>query len=560
MLTREQKGELDLRDLTTLPELREVAMPKLSAFRRLQLWASVAAVLWIAGALGVADHLILRETQHEVEEARANARVETGYVARLLEEKLFEAERLTATLALQDSVVRAVRALNGRTSAFDRLSSEDRYRRLVADPDARVINEYFARLATSLDLNQIFLLDKLGNCVASSHWERPDVCIPSNYAGRRYFQEAAENGAARQFAIGRQVRIPSFFFSSAIRDDEGFQGATVVRITSDETTGTLLNGRHLTLVTDRYGVVVGSTDKGLLLHHLGEGLATSPPADKLDAIYGVTRLDDIGVTRANDAPYGLELWRRGDALYIMTTMVVRGGDLSIVRFIPARRFLEVAETGWGFATAAIVMGLMVIVLIERTTDYAARRQAHLAALSGANTTLSWVARRLYDLAVSDSLTGAANRRYFMQRLDEEVGRAERGGRPLSLAMLDIDHFKRINDSHGHPVGDEAIRAVASRCMEIVRGYDIVGRLGGEEFAILLLDADERAAAEVAERVRSWFSGREHVFNGNKVALTCSVGVATLKPGWTTERLLNAADHALYAAKDAGRDRVAVDDA
>lgn len=558
MLTRDQQGELDLRELTALPELREVAMPKLSAFRRLQLWATVAAVIWTLGALGVADHLIRRETQHEVEDASANARVEAGYVARLLEEKLFEAERLATTLALQDSIVRAVRALNERAPDIEPLSAADRYRHLVADPDARVINDYFKRLASSLDLNQIFLLNRTGTCVASSQWDRPDICVPANYGGRRYFREAEENGAARQFALGRQVRTPSFFFSNAIRDNQGFQGAIVVRITSDEITGTLLNGGLLTLVTDRYGVVVGSNDKSMLLRHVGESLSPLPDPERMRQIYGVDRLDGIGAVRAKDAPHGLELWRRDGTLYILTTTVVRGGDLSVVRFIPAEPFLAVAETGWSLAAAAVVMGLLIIILIERTSDYAARRQAHLSALSGANATLSWVARRLYDLAVSDSLTGAANRRYFMQRLEQEVERSNRAGRPLSLAMLDIDHFKRINDTHGHPVGDEAIRALAIRCMELVRGYDIVGRLGGEEFAILLPDTDAAQASEVAERIRAWLSGRAHRFGDSVLSFTCSVGVATLKPGWSAEQILKAADHALYAAKENGRDRVEVD--
>ena len=110
-------------------------------------------------------------------------------------------------------------------------------------------------------------------------------------------------------------------------------------------------------------------------------------------------------------------------------------------------------------------------------------------------------RRLYDSVVKDDLTGLYNRRYFDDRLDAELTFASRHDAPLALLILDIDHFKRINDEHGHPIGDAALRAVAHRLASTIRGEDVLARFGGEEFAILCRDTDALQAVTLAERLR-----------------------------------------------------------
>ncbi|MCU0308825.1 MAG: diguanylate cyclase [Thermoleophilia bacterium] len=162
-------------------------------------------------------------------------------------------------------------------------------------------------------------------------------------------------------------------------------------------------------------------------------------------------------------------------------------------------------------------------------------------------------RRLTALAVTDALTGLANRRAFEARLAEEVGRARRHGRPLSLAMLDADEFKRVNDRHGHPAGDRVLRSVARALAQEARPGDMVARLGGEEFAIVLPETAAPAAARAVERIRQAASAAVEPRLG---PLTLSGGVSELTPadrGPAT--LIERADLALYRAKAAGRDRV-----
>jgi diguanylate cyclase (GGDEF)-like protein len=167
--------------------------------------------------------------------------------------------------------------------------------------------------------------------------------------------------------------------------------------------------------------------------------------------------------------------------------------------------------------------------------------------------------RLAQLAVTDGLTGLFNHRHFHERLALEVERSQRSGLPLSLLMLDVDHFKQFNDAHGHPAGDEVLRQLARVLTEARRMNDVVARYGGEEFAVILVDTGKATAGKVAERVRERVAG--HDFGAAAPAagrITASVGVATFPgDGADVEGLVRAADAALYAAKRAGRDRVAL---
>lgn len=159
----------------------------------------------------------------------------------------------------------------------------------------------------------------------------------------------------------------------------------------------------------------------------------------------------------------------------------------------------------------------------------------------------------------DYLTGLHNRRSFMQIAEKELARAVRYGAPLSFLMMDIDHFKQINDAHGHKSGDAVLQKFSSVCLQALREVDIIGRIGGEEFAVLLPEADIAQATEVAERVRAQVAATEvQIDQGLPLRFTISIGVtAQTANGENLDGLLNEADKALYVAKDSGRNRVAV---
>jgi diguanylate cyclase (GGDEF)-like protein len=159
------------------------------------------------------------------------------------------------------------------------------------------------------------------------------------------------------------------------------------------------------------------------------------------------------------------------------------------------------------------------------------------------------------LATIDALTGIANRRAYQRGFEAMLDRAKRRSGSLYLILCDIDHFKNINDSFGHPVGDEVLRQVSKLFERVVRAVDLAARIGGEEFAILLEDADEDGARMVAERLRKLVAGLELLFAGNRAAVTLSLGISAFpQDASSIENLVSCADRALYHAKNCGRNR------
>jgi len=165
-----------------------------------------------------------------------------------------------------------------------------------------------------------------------------------------------------------------------------------------------------------------------------------------------------------------------------------------------------------------------------------------------------------EMAVTDQLTGLYNRRYLASHLSAMFDRAYWTGRALSVLIIDIDHFKVINDTHGHDAGDEVIRAFADRLTSAVRGIDLACRYGGEEFLIAMPDTDTNFAHIVAERLRQDIAGDQVVVDGGRkrIDVTVSIGIASTEDGAeddNSQKLIKRADEALYAAKQNGRNRV-----
>jgi diguanylate cyclase (GGDEF)-like protein len=184
-------------------------------------------------------------------------------------------------------------------------------------------------------------------------------------------------------------------------------------------------------------------------------------------------------------------------------------------------------------------------------------RAH-AALEEKNAALTEANRRITELSRTDPMTGVFNRRYFDEALATEIGRARRKGAALSAVMVDLDHFKSVNDRYGHGVGDAVLIAAAAALKACNRPYDIVARYGGEEFVLLLPDTALADGAECAERLRGAVAAL--AVAGYPHTITASLGVATLAAGEEGDALLGRADRALYRAKESGRNRVEMDPA
>jgi diguanylate cyclase (GGDEF)-like protein len=166
-------------------------------------------------------------------------------------------------------------------------------------------------------------------------------------------------------------------------------------------------------------------------------------------------------------------------------------------------------------------------------------------------------RAALQTALRDPLTETGNRVAMTQTLQREVDMARRNLQPLSVLMVDIDHFKQINDQHGHSIGDEALKAVANALKDSLRNVDMVFRYGGEEFLVLLSNTSREAASMVGERLRMAVMGIQYLVEHRAIALSVSLGCACLLPGESMESLLRRADSALYVSKREGRNRLSM---
>jgi two-component system cell cycle response regulator len=242
------------------------------------------------------------------------------------------------------------------------------------------------------------------------------------------------------------------------------------------------------------------------------------------------------------APLGPDLAFVPVLLGVVTALLVAGADA----------LRHGADVTW-LAVAAVVVVALVARFVLTVAD--SRKTAAMLAAS---------LKEQKQLAVTDGLTGLYNRRFFEEVLRLESERALRGDLPLALLVADLDHFKRVNDAHGHQSGDAVLVEAAARMKSSLRSSDVLARYGGEEFVAILPDAEREIALEIAERCRSALADEPvHLQGGYRVTVTGSFGVAVLAPdrdpavARDATGLLGRADRALYAAKNAGRDRVSI---
>ncbi len=228
-----------------------------------------------------------------------------------------------------------------------------------------------------------------------------------------------------------------------------------------------------------------------------------------------------------------------------------------------RNTTSLRETSRSIPTEAAALPALIARLRDEVQEMAARSARLGDHLVGAVERIQALERSLHAVqrdAATDSLTGLSNRRTFDARLRAAAGMAMNSGEALSLVFLDIDHFKRFNDTWGHQVGDQVLRLVAATLNAQIRPSDLAARYGGEEFGVILPTTPPQDAVEVGDRIRRSFEGKRLVVrnSGQTIdGLTVSIGVACYDPGEALDGWIARADKALYAAKAAGRNRVVI---
>jgi diguanylate cyclase (GGDEF)-like protein len=250
-------------------------------------------------------------------------------------------------------------------------------------------------------------------------------------------------------------------------------------------------------------------------------------------------------------------------LYLVDGRSPEAGNAFAIRLAAPRVAIISAEgTRFSEEERRIVQEVFdVLRVAEESESRYAELEQRMLALQRENLDLVVRNRALSEVSSRDTLTGLYNRWYVIEKIDTELNRALRHGSPMSLLMLDIDHFKRINDTWGHAAGDEVLKSVGKMLRESCRVYDVPGRYGGEEFCIVLPETRMGNTAAVAERIRQRFESTHlPCGDGESVVITASIGIAGMDESASNDilspaALIDRADRALYSAKSRGRNRI-----
>jgi diguanylate cyclase (GGDEF)-like protein len=262
-------------------------------------------------------------------------------------------------------------------------------------------------------------------------------------------------------------------------------------------------------------------------------------------------------------PPGAELGRRYELLGRPEVVIGRGADcdIQVDRDSVSRKHAKVirAGAGWqvvdlGSTNGSYVNDGQITQCSLRDGDLLKIGNAIFKFLVGGNIESSYH-EEIYRMTIIDGLTQAYNKRYFIENLEKEIPRCTRHQRPLALVMFDIDHFKKINDDHGHLTGDYVLRELARRVRTRVRKEEVFARYGGEEFAVTLPETTQDQAMKVGEDLRRLVAAEPFDFEGDRIPVTISVGVTTTDIEISPEAFIKQADDFLYKAKRGGRNKV-----
>ncbi|PZA13374.1 sensor domain-containing diguanylate cyclase [Rhodopseudomonas palustris] len=383
-----------------------------------------------------------------------------------------------------------------------------------------------------------FIVDRSGAIVLAADASEQSWLGQPNLQEVHWFQQALAGRAVREFRVDPPERIRAYLTAYPIRSAEGSIVGVAVLESSLESLATVM-GRYdqAFFVVDGRGVVIITNQRDELLRTLwprpdlprqllSEQLGEPPRQPMLaHEVFGSGWMDFGG--------------RRS---YVLRAPIAET-SASLVLAVPVKGIFASRLLGIVITLQVAIAALFYFFGLDSGVRDRLQRQLHEE--------LQFRSQELARQAATDALTGLFNRMTFNERLDEELARSERSGRPFSLVLFDIDHFKEVNDIYGHPMGDQVLIRLSQTVAASVRRADLLVRWGGEEFALLLADTDAQAAYETANKLRLLVA---HTLFEQVGTVTASFGVAQVLPGDNAETLVARADNALYRAKLNGRNR------
>ncbi len=417
---------------------------------------------------------------------------------------------------------------------------------------ARTLNLYLASFARQFKLDLLWVMDIEGNVIATSDYAEKSGLEGKNFADRSYFQQAVSGHPARQFAVGRLKGQPGLYFSYPIQGPWGIMGVIVAKQSLHDISEQI--STHHTLISDEHGVVMLATEPEFIYRTLPNNSIARLSADARQKHYLHQSFQSLPLTRVNST-YGLyDLRRPGNPILLQQLDTPTEGftihalqDASTLMWLIEHKPLSVLL----FSLLGCALSWALLLSHQ---DWARQRE-HRRFMAETNSQLQELNNQLEQMAYTDPLTGCANRRQMEITLPRLLHKARVLQQSLSLILIDIDHFKRVNDKFGHDAGDKVLQHLSSTLRQRLRSGDLLVRLGGEEFLIVLPTASESEAHHVAEACRALISQHPLLEPNLRIDLTISSGIACCRGEEELSQLLKRADDALYLAKSQGRNRV-----
>ena len=517
--------------------------------------AVVVAVAWFVASWLLADRLVTERASRLIEREQDAAALAASSVGSNAGFALAHMSHIPKVLAQQPEIETVLSRVG---TVVPRIPLAPPQLRAGLEKDASLsrLAKRLEAMVADLGVDQVWVMDSAGNCIASGGFPRAATATGVNYFDRQYFSMAKREGTGQQFAVGRTTNTPGIFYSAAVTAGSRFLGVIAVKI--DVSRLARLVSDSNAFITDENGVVIISGDRDFYMKTVPGAWVTRLSDSEQLSRYQRRQFETLAIEPLD--VHGLRLVRlEGRGAPMLEALSYSQADmLKIWVFRDLSELWRIRREGRWLWLVLLLTGGLLLVSVGAGIRYLRRGREHQVEIARINAELVALNDELKVQACFDSLTGCRNRRYFLEEVDNELKRSARFAFPCCLAVLDIDHFKEVNDQHGHAAGDVLLKHFARTVGACLRSSDSLGRLGGEEFALLLPQTSLEGAVELAERVRAAVESSSVRCDQVEVAVTVSIGVEQWRGGDdSVESLIVRADHAMYAAKHDGRNRVNV---
>jgi len=511
---------------------------------------SLLAAFWCAATWFFSERFANNRMHEFIDRERIHAKEDVENIASNIGQRILQVRSIPTILATDYYVVSALMKFGATVEIFPQQTAE-KQRHWLSNPELGVLSSRLNELCAEISLHTLFILNVTGDCIAAGKSQEFPVFIGINYSDRKYFLEAQEGNSGRQFAVGRTDNVRALFYSKPVLDSGKFIGAIVSRINVENLANLVFD--EDVFVTDENGVVILAKDSSLLMKALPGSKCLELNADIADRVYKKNNFEslELGPSKV-DGINDVVRWKSAEYPYIHTSMTVMNEQIKVHVLRDLKQVLTIKSDMMVWFGVVSFTGTLLLALYFGILSYIRSISRHRQELIVLNENLDLLAR-------TDALTGCANRRSYYEALETERQRGIRYKFSFSVLSLDIDHFKHINDTFGHPAGDQVLCHIVSIVGSIIRPTDKLGRVGGEEFGILLVQTTASDAVAIAERIRSTIEDTCAMFDNMKIQFTVSIGVSqwSFTEAESLNILISRCDNALYEAKRRGRNQVVV---